>query len=73
MTKFHRILWEKDPFKILVNFLLVYAIKTTFYPILLKLAQIVCIIVRISSIENDEICQTLWEKILSNSFEICID
>ena len=31
MKKVRQILWEKGPFKILVNFFLVYAIKFTFF------------------------------------------
>ena len=44
------------------------------YPTLLKHAQIVCIIVRINPIENEETCQMLWEKglfkILINFFSL---
>ena len=59
-------------FVILIIFVfLLYEIKFTFfYTILLKLAEIVCIIVKIDPNENDEIRLTLWEKGSFNLFFI---
>ena len=46
MKKIHQTLWEKDPFKILVNFFTCMQLSPLFHPILLKRSQISCIINR---------------------------
>ena len=60
MKKICQIIWEKEPFQTLVIFSLVCDKVHIFYPIILKLAQIVCINIDINPIENEEN--------LSNSF-----
>ena len=60
MKKIRQTLWEKSSFKILVIFFffLIYA----HYPILLKLAHIVCIIVTTDLIENEDNPSTIMGK-----------
>ena len=53
MKKICQTWWEKDPFKIFVNCHLHNKVFF-FYPILLKLSQIVCIILRINGAKNEE-------------------
>ena len=54
MKKICQTLWEKDPFKSFVIFSRLRDKVHTFYPILLKLAWIVCIFIDIDPFKNDE-------------------
>ena len=59
----------KGPFLNFGHFFFVYAIKSTFVrPILLKLAQISCIIIYISPIENEETPSNIMGK--RNHFKV---
>ena len=61
MKKIRQTLWEKALLKFL-SYFLVYAIVRIFCSILLKFAQISCIIIDINLLKIKKIRQTLWEQ-----------
>ena len=67
MKKIRRILWEKGPFKFLVNFSCVTRLSPSLRPILLNHAKISCVVIDTNSIENEEnLSDIIGKGIISN-------